>query len=86
MERAWYVYIARVRTGRYYTGISTDPKRRILEHNKGIGAKFTHDQGPATLVYVSLAFPNKSSARTREAQIKKWSRHKKDRLIDGEWV
>jgi len=42
-------------------------------------------QGPFDLIYVSKEFPDKSSARKREAQIKKWSREKKEKLINGEW-
>jgi len=42
-------------------------------------------QGPFVLVYVSKEFPNKSLARKREIQIKKWTRDKKEKLISGEW-
>jgi len=82
---AWFVYIARARTNRYYVGITTDPDRRILEHNRGEGAQFARDQGPFTLEYYSDAFPTKSAARIREAQIKKWTKTKKEHLIRGEW-
>jgi putative endonuclease len=81
----WYVYIARARTGRFYVGITTNPQERIAEHNHGDGAKFAVNQGPFTLAYVSPAFPDKSSARIREAQIKKWTHAKKEKLISGEW-
>jgi putative endonuclease len=81
----WYVYIARAKTGRYYTGITIDPMRRIAEHNRGLGAKFAQDQGILTLIYVSNPFPDQSSARLRELQIKGWSRVKKEKLISGEW-
>ncbi len=81
----WYVYIARAKTGLYYTGIAIDPQKRIIEHNSGIGAKFAHDQGQLTLLYVSPPFPKQSLARLRELQIKGWSRWKKEKLINGEW-
>ena len=81
----WYVYIAQARTGRYYVGITTNPQERITEHNRGEGSKFAINQGPFTLVYSSNSFADKSSARKREAQIKKWTQKKKEKLISGEW-
>jgi len=82
---SWFVYIARTKTDRYYTGITTNPKARIVKHNKGKGSRLARDQGPFSLVYTSLPFPNKSEARKREIQIKGWSRTKKEKLINGEW-
>lgn len=81
----WHVYIAQARTGRYYTGITTNPDERIEEHNLGHGSRFAINQGPFKLAWISSPFPNKSEARKREAQIKKWTREKKEKLIRGEW-
>lgn len=81
----WYVYIATAKTGRYYVGMTTDPEKRMGEHNTHSGSRFAYEQGPFVLSYVSQAFPDKSVARLREAQIKGWSRIKKERLIRGEW-
>ena len=58
---SWYVYIAEARTGRYYTGITTNAGKRIIKHNSGKGSRFGIEQGPFELVYVSEAFPNKSA-------------------------
>ena len=82
----WFVYIATAHTGRYYIGITTNPEERIQKHNAGAGSKFAVNQGPFVLSYVSAPFPNKSEARKRDAQIKKWSREKKEKLIRGEWI
>ena len=82
---SWHVYIAQAPTGRYYTGITEDPKQRIIDHNEGRGAKFSRDQGKLRLVYISVVFESKSSARLREMQIKGWTRLKKGKLIQGEW-
>jgi predicted GIY-YIG superfamily endonuclease len=81
----WYVYIAKARTGYYYTGITNNPEKRIIKHNSGQGSDMAIKQGPFELVYVSTEFPDKSSARKREAQLKKWTRKKKEKLINGEW-
>lgn len=82
---SWYVYIARARTGAYYTGITTDPEKRIVKHNSGKGADMAIRQGPFKLLYISTLFPNKSLARKRESQIKRWTREKKELLIKGDW-
>lgn len=81
----WRVYLAVAKTGRYYTGISNDVDKRIEKHNSGNGSRFAMQQGGLTLVYKSEIYPSKSEARKREAQVKKWSRIKKEKLISGEW-
>jgi putative endonuclease len=81
----WYVYIAKTKTGFYYTGISPNPNARVTKHNQGKGSQMGRQQGPFALAYVSPPFPNKSLARKREIQIKGWNRKKKEKLINGEW-
>jgi putative endonuclease len=83
---SWYLYIAEAKTGRFYTGITNNPRKRIDLHNTGLGSKFAINQGPLVLVYVSSPYASKSDARKREVQIKNWSRIKKIKLIDGTWV
>ena len=80
----WFVYIARARTGRYYVGITTDPARRINDHNNGRGSRMAVNQGPFTLVYLSASLPDQSSARKREIELKSWKRIKKEKLISGQ--
>jgi len=82
---SWYVYIAKVRTDHYYVGISTDPKQRIVKNNAGNDSQMAAQQGPFILIYTSEPYLNKSMARTREAQIKRWTRAKKEKLIAGKW-
>jgi putative endonuclease len=83
-ERNWYVYIAKsIKTARFYTGISPDPDKRLILHNAGQGAKFARDQGPLEIKYISNSYINKSEARKREIQIKKWRQEKKKWLIEG---
>ena len=81
----WFVYIAKAKTGRFYTGITNDPGKRIGKHNSGKGSRMANQQGPFELVYTSATFPNKSEARKREIQVKGWTVEKKIRLINGEW-
>jgi putative endonuclease len=82
---AWFVYIGQAPTGRYYTGITENTQRRIIDHNEGRGAKFSRDQGALRLVYASSPFATKSEARKREIQIKGWTWEKKEKLIQKEW-
>jgi len=82
----WYVYIARSRFNHLYTGITNNPQKRLIKHNSGNGSQMAVQQGPFELVYVSKEFPNKSSARTREVQVKKWTKEKKLKLINQEWI
>ncbi len=85
-EKKWAVYICQANTGRYYTGITNNIQARINKHNRGQGSKFAKEQGPFGLVYVSKPLLNKSEARKREIQIKGWTRKKKEKLIEGEWL
>ncbi len=75
------VYILRCADETLYTGITTDIKRRIDEHNaSSLGAKYTHSRRPVTLVF-SRQFRSRSLASREEYRIKKLSRMKKLMLI-----
>ena len=78
---AWIVYMIQSATGRFYTGITTDPLRRVREHNGELrgGAKATRAGRPWSLVYTE-PFENKGNALRREAAIKKLSHAKKAAL------
>ena len=39
--RMWYVYILECKDGTLYTGVTTDVERRLAEHKRGEGAKYT---------------------------------------------
>ncbi len=77
----YYVYILLCRDKTLYTGITTDPKRRLKMHQKGAGAKYTRVHGALEMVYLEAA-EDRSSASKREAAIKKLSRVEKLKLID----
>ena len=65
--------------GSLYTGITTDLKRRVDEHNSGDGAKYTRSRTPVSPVYIELGH-DQSSALSREAEIKSLSKEKKESL------
>lgn len=77
----WWIYIIQCKDKTFYTGITTDLKRRVNEHNNSpLGAKYTRGRRPIKLVY-SKKFKNKSLAAKEENKIKKLSRKEKIKLI-----
>lgn len=77
----YYTYILKCSDKTLYTGITTDLKRRLAEHNTSkIGAKYTSARRPVKLVY-SKKFKNRSSASREEARIKKLTKAEKMELI-----
>jgi len=75
----WKVYIVECADGTYYTGITTDTERRLLEHNYSFkSAKYTRSRRPVKLVYEEDS-QNRSTASKREYEIKKMKR--KDKII-----
>lgn len=79
----WYIYIVECSDGSLYTGITTDIKRRIHEHNNTKkGAKYTKSRRPVTLKW-SKSLATQSEALLFEIQIKKLKRSKKLELIEG---
>lgn len=48
---AWYVYIVQCADNSLYTGIAKDIDARLVQHNAGVGAKYTRARGPVVLVY-----------------------------------
>jgi len=73
----YYLYILQCADGTLYTGITTDLKRRVREHNSSVlGAKYTQGRRPVKLVF-SQAFHNRSLATKEESRIKALSRSEK---------
>ncbi|MFH0863836.1 MAG: GIY-YIG nuclease family protein [Candidatus Gottesmanbacteria bacterium] len=79
----WYVYIVKAKDGSLYTGITTDIKRRITEHNNNNikGAKSLRAKRPVILKYFEI-YNNQVNAAKRESNIKNWKRDNKLRLIE----
>ena len=66
----YHLYILECADKTLYTGITTDLKRRIVEHNSAkLGAKYTLHRRPVKLAY-SKKFRNRSIASKEEARIK----------------
>jgi len=78
----WYLYIIECKDGKLYTGISIDLKRRIEQHNRGHGCRFTKFRNPVKLVYKQI-FSSRSEALKREAEIKGWKKDRKIELLNN---
>lgn len=81
----WFVYMVRTATGALYTGISTDPERRLRQHSGALtgGAKALKGKGPLQLVF-TFAMPCRSSASKLEYQLKQWNKTQKELLLKQE--
>lgn len=79
----WHLYMLDC-DGRYYTGIATDPERRLAEHRSGNrrAAKFTRAARSHALVY-AIPLGDRGMALRAEARVKKLSRSQKQSLIDA---
>jgi len=75
----YYVYILLCEDGSYYTGYAKDVKRRVEQHKKGQGARYTRIHEPEKMVYVE-EFDSLGEAMKREREIKSLSHSKKQQL------
>ncbi len=76
----WFVYMVRCKDCTLYTGVSTDVKRRVEEHNDGSGARYTRSRCPVELVYREKAV-DRSAAQKREHEIKRMTLERKQELV-----
>tara|TARA_R110002050_G_scaffold204327_4_gene339811 strand:- start:10760 stop:11038 length:279 start_codon:yes stop_codon:yes gene_type:complete len=64
-----------------YIGVTNNLKRRLGEHQNGIGSVFTKKYNVHCLVYFE-EFPQILNAIEREKPLKGWTRLKKEKLIE----
>ena len=76
----YYVYILRCKDNSLYTGITTNIEKRLAQHVKGKGAKYTRSKG-VDKIEVSFFCDNRSSASIIEAYIKKHNKKWKEEMI-----
>ena len=80
MDHKAYMYVVECRDGSYYTGYTTDVKKRLAVHNSGKGAKYTCARLPVKLIYVE-GFASKEEAMSAEALLKCKKRPQKERFL-----
>ena len=76
---ACFCYILECADGTYYTGWTTDPKRRERQHNLGRGARYTRVRCPVKLVYIEEQ-PDRTTAMRRERRLKQLKHDQKRAL------
>ncbi len=79
----WQVYMIYCSDASYYTGISTDVRKRFAQHANQLGAKYFRGRRPERLVYLELGH-SRSSASKRERSIKNLPRPQKIALLSAE--
>lgn len=80
-----YVYILKCSDNKYYTGITSNLEKRVFEHSSGKHKEsYTYKRRPLSLVFYA-EFTAIELAIQTEKQIKKWSKAKKEALINNEF-
>ena len=79
---AAFVYLLRCADGTLYCGWSTDPERRLRQHQAGRASRYTRTRRPVELVYMR-EFATRSEAMREEVRIKRLPPAAKRRLSDA---
>jgi len=77
----WFTYIIECKDKTLYTGVTTDIKRRFLEHKRKKGGKYTASHPVAMVVYTEN-HSTRSKALKRELQIKGLPKREKKALFE----
>ena len=84
MARPFFTYMLRCSDKSYYVGHTDELDQRVAQHRSGAGFGYTATRQPVQLVWCE-EFPTREEAKAAEEQIKKWSRRKKEALVDGKF-
>jgi putative endonuclease len=75
-----FVYILRCADGSLYCGWTTDPERRLRQHQAGTASRYTQGRRPVEYALL-LPAADRSAALREEARIKRLSRDEKLALL-----
>lgn len=80
---AWWVYFVRCADKTLYTGITTEPHRRVRQHNGELtgGARYTASRRPVELVYCEPC-KSRSDAAKAEYRLRRLPKQRKQALIE----
>ena len=78
----WHVYLIRAGDGSLYTGVTTDVRRRLAEHEAGgrESARYLRGRGPLKLAFRKRVGSRNLALRV-ERRVKALSREEKERLV-----
>lgn len=83
--KLYYLYILYCSDETYYTGVTSNLDKRIAQHQSGsYKDSYTSKRLPIKLVFYA-EFTQVGIAIEREKQIKRWSRAKKEALINDDY-
>jgi putative endonuclease len=75
-----YVYLLRCADGTLYCGWTTDPQRRLLQHERGTASRYTRSRRPVQLVWTREC-ADRSEAMREEVRIKRLPARAKRALL-----
>jgi putative endonuclease len=78
-----FVCILRCADNALYVGETPNPAARLAKHNEGSASHFTAKRRPVSLAYAE-EHADRRAALLRDRQVKRWSRAKKEALIEGD--
>ena len=79
---SWVFYVLRCNDDTFYAGVTTDVRRRVLEHNtSNRGAKYTKSRRPVELIYGEY-FQSRSLAQKAEHRFKRLTRKQKESKLN----
>ncbi len=81
----FFVYILKCSDNSYYIGHTDNIEKRISEHQLNEYPCYTSKRLPVDLVFTQ-SFGSRDEAFIVERQLKKWSRQKKEALINNNWT
>ena len=83
MSKTYYVYLVTNWNNKVlYIGVTNNLERRLYEHKNKLAKGFTEKYNVNKLVYFEQS-SDIESAITREKEIKKWRREKKNNLVES---
>jgi len=82
MAPPFFTYMLLCSDKSYYVGHTDDLELRLAQHETDVTGGYTATRRPIQLVWFE-EFPTREEAKMAEAQLKKWSRRKKEVLIAG---
>jgi len=84
-QKYLYVYMLRCIDNSFYTVVTNNVENRVRQHNFGIDPEcYTYNRRPVKLEYYE-AFSDFILGIHWEKKIKRWSRKKKEALINSDW-
>ena len=79
----WFLYLLECNNGAYYAGITNNLESRFAAHLSGKGARYTRANPPVRIL-ASKGYPDRSSASSAEAELKKRKREQKLSFFDSD--